>query len=78
MDSEFDREVTPFGAALPIQCSTPLPSSSDAVLRDISEGTRYCRVRMDYHPYARVTQEDIPSVVAGLHQRSSWLRPARV
>jgi len=37
------------------QCSTTMSYSSDAVLRDISEGTRYRRVRQDYHPYTQVT-----------------------
>ena len=49
-DSEFDNKATPFGANPRDQCSTPQPISTDAVLRDISRGTRYCRVRLDYHP----------------------------
>lgn len=65
VDSEFDRKVTPFGAALSIQCSTPPSSSRDAVLRDISEGTRYCRVRLDYHPYAQVTQGEYTTTGCG-------------
>ena len=64
-DSEFERKVTPFGAALPNQCSTPASSSEDAVLRYISKGTRYCQVRLDFHPYTQVTQAEYTSTGCG-------------
>jgi len=47
--------ATPFEANPPNQCSTAISYSRDAVLRDISEGTRYRYVRQDYHPYTQVT-----------------------
>ena len=53
--SEFEKVATPFGANPPNQCSTPISFSRDAVLRHTSEGTRYRRVRQDYHPYTQVT-----------------------
>ena len=64
-NSEFDRKVRCFHPALPNQCSTSTSSSRDAVLRYISEGTRYCRARLAYHPYTRVTQAEYTSTGCG-------------
>lgn len=43
--SEFDKEAGSLDPQLPNQCSTTLPISNRAILRDISKGTRYCRDR---------------------------------
>jgi hypothetical protein len=63
--SEFENQVIPFGTALGNQCSTVDSISSYAVLRDISEGTRYRHVRLDYHPYTQVTQTEYTSTGIG-------------
>lgn len=73
--SEFDKEGAPFDAVLPSQCSTLRSISAGAILWDISEGTRYCRVRVDFHPYAQFTKVDRLTFVAALHQQECRLRP---
>ena len=45
VNSEFDKRVIPLGTIPPNQCSTLHSVSSEAILRDISEGTRYRQVR---------------------------------
>lgn len=77
MASELDKEVRILLPALPNPCLYPLPASAEAELRFTSEGTRYRRLRMDFHPYTQVTQEDRPSLDAGFHRSGERLHPAR-
>lgn len=75
-DSEFDKKADSFESILPNQCSTPCSISAGVILMDASEGTRYRDVRLDFHPYSKVTQVDIPTLVAALHQSLDRLQPA--
>ena len=62
-DSEFDKRAGDFSPVPSDQCSTPLPTKDEAVLRYISKGTSYYQIRLAFHPYSQVTRE------VGSHQR---------
>lgn len=67
--SEFDKEVKVLPSAPLNQCLyLKSPASTTAELRFTSKGTRYRQARMNYHPYARITQSARPELVASLHQ----------
>ena len=47
---EFDKRSKDFSSGFPNQCSTPPTTSSQVMLRHVSEGTSYFRARLDFHP----------------------------
>lgn len=60
----------PFLLISALPCMT---CSGAAILRYTSGGARYCRVRLDYHPYTQVTQTEYTSTGCG---PSPAVRPA--
>lgn len=77
MASELDKKVRILLPALSNPSLYPWSASIGAVLRYTSEGTRYRRARMDFHPYTQITQEDILSLDAGFHRPGGRFHPVR-
>ena len=60
MHSEFDRlggplDPVPINRSLYLMCKL-----AQSYPKDTSEGTRYCRVRVVYRRYPKLTQQDMP------------------